>query len=89
MAARRKRTLRDPLLGVLLCLEEAREILRTLASNDLSPLPERFRTRLAAMVVRIGYIRRHIERNPDRITAERDRELGPSLPLGEDESPCD
>jgi len=85
---RRKKSLDQPLLTVILDLEKMQALLRPLADEAHSPLPHRMRHRLAVCFGRITGMRRELERRPAAILSEQDHELNlehtPPEPEGEE-----
>lgn len=69
-----QRYLDQPFLEPILQLEQVMATLRELSQHERSPLPGRMRTTLSNMFVRLGRLRRELERHPEIIAAEKARE---------------
>jgi hypothetical protein len=55
-------------------LDEVRDVLRSLADHRLSPLPQRLRSVVGRMVVRLGELQHELRTRPDQVTIERGEE---------------
>jgi hypothetical protein len=64
----------EPYALQLAQIDQARDVLRSLADSRLSPLPQRLRSRCAGMVVRLGEVQHELRTRPDQVSIERGEE---------------
>jgi hypothetical protein len=69
-----RRYLDEPFVTEILAIERIQAELRILARYDLTPLPQRLRSRFAGMFSRLHRIKRELEQDPTGIASEREAE---------------